>query len=64
MGNVLAAAPLNPPVPVPPEEPSGNGKNRKNNRNPGSVEDLHKKCKGMLVVSVVMIFVDNDIYFT
>lgn len=52
MGNVFASSLAQPPMPgaVPPpilpEQPSPAKETSTADKNPGTIEDLHKKCKG------------------
>ena len=60
MGNVLATTALSSPPPIipPPPPPSSSStgltsketsENAENDSNPGTMEDLHRKCKGLLL---------------
>lgn len=59
MGNVLATTALSSPPPIiPPPPPSSTStgltsketsENAENDSNPGTMEDLHRKCKGLLL---------------
>ena len=55
MGNVIAAAP-----PVPPPLPTALVVEERTLRNPGTVEDLHKKTKG--IFEALQLYI-KEIYF-
>ncbi len=68
MGNVMASSAPSPPfmssIPSPPITSDSNEQNSSNNENdtnPGSMEDLHRKCKGLHSFHSLLPLIDSRI---